>query len=186
MTNAWFLGAAQSVPQRESSVRSTVEPLRDDNITAEAQKPPDWNENDTDESGELVGLAPRVVGSDTRDRETYQPWWARLATVNHNEITDNQVASSGTAAAREIAGEQGHGTMQYAIGIEPQIRDGAAFGNDFFVFDQVGIQDGAGEYMTPNDINNWAHSVQQSQAASASREAYMSTLYANFLAGGVG
>ena len=111
------------------------------------------------------------------------PWWAPYATENHNEIIDNQVASSGTAAAREMAGEQGHGTMQYAIGIEPEIRDGAFMGNDYFLSHQAEVQDGAGNYMNPTFGDDWANSVAHHVAAANSRDAFNDSVYASFLGG---
>lgn len=183
MTNAWFLGANNSLPQTESEVRSTVEPIRTDSQSAEQVDAPEFNEFDTDESGELVGLSPRVAGSDTVDTVKSAPWWSALATAEHNQIVDRQVATSGTAAARETAGQAGHGTMQYALGIEPVIRPGAAFGNDYFVSNPADIQDGAGAYMTPPDTDNWAQTVAAASAEKASRQAFQSTNYAALLGG---
>jgi hypothetical protein len=179
----WHVGDTHGVPLTEEEAQTTVEPIRHDDSSAEASHAPEWNEIDTDESGELVGLSPRLVGSDTKETEKYSPWWAPFATENHNEIIDNQVASSGTAAAREMSGEQGHGTMQYAIGIEPVIRPGAAFGNDYFLSNPAVIQDGAGSYMTPATSDNWGNAVAQSQAASNSRQAFNDSLFANFIGG---
>lgn len=174
MTSAWFLGAAQGVPQDESVVRSTMDPIRDDNQDAETEHPPDWNELDTDQSGELSGLAPRVPGSDTVDTQKYSPWWTPLAQINHNELTDNQVSSSGTAAARESAGQQGHGTTQYAIGIEPVIREGAAYGQDYFDAGERGANVDGGHYMTPVVSDDWANAIAQQAATDRSRRANQS------------
>jgi len=183
MTNAWFLGAAGSVPQTESEVRSTLDPIRNDNSTAEATRAPEWNEFESDESGELLGLSPRTVGSDTNDSEQSAPFWTAQATADYNGPIDDQVATSGTAASRESRGEFGHGTMQYAEGIEPVIRDGGAYGNDYFTTIGADIQDGAGNYMTPNGGDAWGQADQQAQGNAAARAAYQSTLYANFLSG---
>jgi len=177
------VGDSQGAPMTEEEATTTIEPIRHDPEMAEAQHAPEFNEIDTDESGELTGLAPRLVGSDTVDTDKYAPWWAERATVNHNAVVDNQVASSGTAAARELAGQQGHGTMQYALGIEPIIRDGAEFGNDYFLSHNATVQDGAGDYMTPLADDNWANAVAQSVGTSNSRDAYNDSLYAAFLGG---
>lgn len=179
----WHVGDSQGAPMSEEEARSTVEPIRHDGETAEAQHAPEFNEIDTDESGQLNGLAPRLVGSDTVDSVKYPPWWAPAATENHNAIIDDQVASSGTAAARELAGEQGHGTMQYALGIEPEIRDGARFGNDYFLANFATVQDGAGNYMTPAVGDDWANAVAQRTALSNSRDAFNDSLFASFLGG---
>jgi hypothetical protein len=179
----WHVGDSQGAPLTEEEAVTTVEPIRTDDTTAEMHHAPEFNEIDTDESGELVGLSPRLVGSDTIDTAKYPPWWAPFATKNHNAVIDNQVATSGTAAGREMAGEQGHGTMQYAIGIEPVIREGASYGNDYFITHDAEIQDGAGNYMNPTFADDWANAVAQSVAVGNSRDAYNDSLYAAFLGG---
>ncbi len=184
MTSAWMLGATAGVPQDESDVRSTVEPIRDKADTVESDKAPDYNEVQTDESGELVGLSPRQVASAVTDSVQSAPWWAHLATVNHNQIIDDQVATSGTAAKREDAGQAGHGTMLITEGIEPVIRDGAAYGNDYFVGNETVIQEGAGDFMAPVDTDNWNSAIAQAVAVKRSRAAFQDTQYGAFLAGG--
>lgn len=181
MTNAWFLGAANSVPQDEAVVRSTIEPIRDDGESAELQSAPEWNAREFDNSGELTGLSHRMKGSDTRDTEKFTPWWLPLSQVDYSGLIDGQVSSSGTAAARESAGQAGHGTMQYAIGLEPEIRDGGRFGNDYFVSAPLDIQEGAGHYMSPPDQDNWLSSLAQDTAEQNSRKAYQASLYQSLL-----
>ena len=184
MTSAWFLGASHGVPQDESAVRSTIEPIRVNSDSAELQDAPEWNEIQTDDSGELVGLSPRMVAGDTHDIEKYAPI---IDTFNHNRIIDDQVSSSGTAAAREASGVQGHGTMQWTESLEPVIRDGGAYGNDYFAADPVDIQSGAGEYMSPDlqGNNHWASRVAAANAEKASRQAYMSSLFSDFVGTGI-
>lgn len=177
----WHVGDSQGAPLNEAEAVTTVEPIRTDPEMAEAPHAPEFNEIDTDESGQLVGLSPRLVGSDTVDTQKYEPWWAGFADENHNKIIDDQVASSGTAAAREMQGQQGHGTMQYALGIEPEIRPGAAYGNDYFLSNPATIQDGAGDYMNVLGDDNWANAVAQSVGTQNSRQAYSDTLFADFL-----
>jgi len=109
------------------------------------------------------------------------PWWANLASADYESRIDRQVSSSGTAARREEAGQSGHGTMQYAIGIEPVIRDGASYGNDYFVTNERNIQEGMGAYMTPDDNGNWGNKIAAAQARNASRQAYQASLYQNLL-----
>lgn len=163
----------------ESEAQSTVEPIRTDNSEAEAEAAPEFNMAESDDSGQLIGLSPRVVGSATEYPEKSTPD-IPLYSQNHNEIIDNQVASSGTAAAREAAGQRGHGTMQYAEGIEP-LNPAQVYGNDYFKVPDPGIQSQAGLYMTPGDNgNNWPSAVAQAAAVKASRDAFRSTQYANF------
>lgn len=182
MTNLmWYLGAPQGVSQTKDEVRNTTETVRQDG-PAEQKDAPDWNELETDQTGQVTGPTPsRVLASHTEDKVQSAPFWAGLATAEHNEIIDKQVATSGTAAAREMAGAFGHGTMQYAEGIEPVIRDGAAFGADYFTAHDMGANQSSGEYMTPVSNDHFAQSLAAYTAERNSREAYQSTLYDGFL-----
>lgn len=177
MSAAWFVGATHSVKQDESAVRSTLDTVRTDG-PSESHEEPEWNEFDSDESAQLTGLTPRQMSGDVHESQQYVPSWLGLASMNREEIIDNQVASSGTAAARESAGQTGHGTAEYTQSIEPIVRDGAAFGNDYFVTNPLGAQEGAGNYMTPDPAQDldWL-AVAQAQGVRASREAYEATLY---------
>lgn len=184
MPSMWFIGSQnQSSPLAEEEARTTVEPIRTDNAEAEAASAPEWNQRAADESPQLVGLSPRVKGAETIDTAKYAPWWAAAASEPHNIVIDRQVASSGTAAAREVAGQQGHGTMQYADSVEPVIRDGAKFGNDYFKVGATDIQSGAGPYMTPIEGDNWNQAVAQAVGTDGSRRAFQSSLYNTFMNG---
>ena len=180
MTSAWFLGAANSVPQDESEVRSTVDPVRTDNERAEQENAPDWNEHNSDNSGQLMGLAKRDVGSATYDRERNAPINMGLITASRNQIINDQVATSGTAAAREAAGQRGTGVLQYAIGIEPA-NPAQVYGNDYFLRDSLNANEGSGSYMAPPEQDNWASQVAQVNATKNAREAYQGSLYQRFL-----
>lgn len=182
MTNAWMLGATDSVPQDEDAVRDTRDPIRSDGgDSAEMDAPPDWNEFESDDSAQLTGLSNRNVAGHTQDPVKSAPWWAALSIFNHNRIIDDQVASSGTAAAREMAGQSGHGTMLIEQSIEPQIREGTRFGQEHFLSNEAVIQDGAGAYMTPVDTDAWNSAVAQRAATDNARKATQSSLYAAFL-----
>lgn len=178
MTSAWLLGARGSAPQDQTSVRSTIEPVREDG-PAELNESPEWNEFDTDGSAYLTGISRRQLGPDVTESKQYVPWWSRLAGQNHNAIVDDQVSESGTAAAREEAGIQGHGTMEYASSIEPVIRSGAAFSSDYFTSNPLEVQEGSGDYMTSPVVDNQWAAVAQQIAVSKSRKNYAG-LYENF------
>lgn len=180
MTNAWFLGATDSVPQDENAVRDTRDPVRTDGDETNLDHAPDFNELDTDSSGQLTGLSKRETDGHYVPKVT-DPWWARVFGTETN--IDNQISSSGTAAAREVAGQAGHGTMQYEESIEPQIREGAVFGKEFFQSNEAVIQDGAGDYMMPIDNDAWNNAVAQRAATDNARKASQSSLYASFLGG---
>lgn len=185
MTSALYaVGSTEPVPQTEEEARPGLEPLRTDG-PAEATEAPDWNELHTDDSGQLIGgLSRRTVAGDTHDTLTYLPWWSSLIGNIERGISTvfNRQADMGTAAAREVAGEQGHGTMQYAVDIDPVIRPGQAFGNDYFSVMPKAVQEGAGFAMQPIDNDTWLHAVAQERGVSGELRAQESTLYRNFYA----
>lgn len=146
-TLLWGHLASGEVPADEATVRATATPVEVDKPAAEAQGAPDWNEREVDQDPHL-GMATRQVASDWHEHGQYPAWWAEDEDITESTAQINrQVASSGTAAAREAAGQQGHGQISYAIGIEPTIRDGAAFGNDYFAADRP---DGVNPNADPN------------------------------------
>ena len=125
------------VPQDEKKVRATTGEYELNAPPAEQDGMPDRNEVVTDKNPDLAGLVNRQKGSMWVAPVKSAPFWETRANVadEHNAIVDRQVASSGSAAARESAGEFGHGTMAYAIGIEPvgDLTDGGKMGNEYFV-----------------------------------------------------
>lgn len=177
------LGMSEPATVHEGATRVTDEPVRTDGEDAQQQHAPDFNEVSTDTSPELMGLRRRMESSYTVESEKYVPAVMETADTPHNILIDRQVASSGTAAAREAQGIQGHGTLQYAIGMEPELRDGAKFGNSYFVRDSSPIQDGSGHYMEPIRGDNWANAVLASQAAAQARKAEQASAYNAFLGG---
>ena len=136
-----LFGDLDGVPADEAKVRATTAPVEEDAPPAEQQGAPEFNEVETDSNPNLGGLAHRQLASDSHQPEKYSPPWSAQATAEHNAIVDRQVASSGTAAAREEAGEFGHGTLPWAYGIEPTIREGGAYGNEYFAADKREIQE---------------------------------------------
>ena len=81
-----------------------------------------------------------------------------------------------------FSGDQaGHGSMQYAESLEPQIREGTVFGQMHFQSNEGVIQDGAGDYMAPIDNDPWGAAVAQRAAIDNARIANQSSLYAAFL-----
>lgn len=176
------------VPADENVVRMTTAPVTPDAPAAMADDAPVMQEVETD-SNPLLGMATRQVASTWHSSEKYSPEWAEQATARHNEIVNEKVATSGTAAARELAGEFGHGTMAYAVGIEPVngLTDGARFGNEYFATVAKDIQPTAGDYMTPiaSDADTSARVSSAGKAASrdSSNAAAYRNMYEGFLNG---
>lgn len=143
MTNLYFGMLRDGVPADEKVVRSTTAPYSSATPPAVMDSMPDQQEVATDPNPEL-GLANRQLASHwVQGTKGVQEWQGRADSAHlHNDIIDRQVASSGTAAAREAAGQWGHGTMSYAVGIAPvgDLVDGQKMGNEYFVRDDRDIQ----------------------------------------------
>lgn len=139
-----------SIPTDENIVRSTTEYVQTDAPPAEMEGPPEFNELETDSNPNL-GMVTRQVASDWHASEQYSPSWADTANPTESfAYVNERMDKIGTAAAREMAGAFGHGTMAYAVGIEPVIRDGGQYGADYFAVDPRLIQETAGDYMVPD------------------------------------
>ncbi len=139
-----IFGAIGTVDPDQDVVRRTNAPVNPDKSAAVSVSDPQPNIAVSDPDAAL-GMGQRQLASHYHPSVKYAPAWAPAATAEHDAIIDRQVATSGTAAAREMVGQFGHGTMSYAVGIEPTIRDGMAFGNEYFAADRPEAQFEAGE-----------------------------------------
>lgn len=168
------------VPADENIVRMTTSPVTPDAPPAMASHAPDPQEVETDPNP-LLGMSTRQLASTWHGTQKYAPEWSDNAEAPHNALVNDRIASSGTAAAREAAGEFGHGTMAFAEGIEPVsgLRDGGRMGNEYFVTHPKNIQPTAGHYMsTPDSDPNTTASL-AGLAGSASRDAANASAYQN-------
>lgn len=166
------------VPGDEASVRSTVDPSTPDAPPAEAQHAPEWNERVTDPAPHN-GLATRQVASDWHESQQYRPGWAGLSNPTASFASVNsRIDADGTAAARELAGAQGHGTMAYAVGIEPVLREGNRFGADYFAVDRPSIQEGIPDQMSlAPGVDHDATGAVAGAAKGAARDATAASTY---------
>jgi hypothetical protein len=176
------------VPADEKVVRSTTAPVNKDAPPAEQTDMPEQQEVETDPNPTL-GMAPRQMASHWIEgvRAT-----AHTGVYNEqkgaNQRIDDQVASSGTAAARESAGVT-HKNLSYAVGIEP-VQDLAdpnhKLGNTYFVRNDRPVQQGMGDYMSvPPGMGNPGTIENLSQAGKdAARQAAQSSPYDAWWNGG--
>lgn len=166
-------------------VRSTVTVVDDSAPSAVQETMPDFNEHPTDPDTE-GGLTGHQLGSHIIPSEQFVPDVGN-ANEDLNSIINRQVSTSGTAAAREAAGEWGHGSLLVVEGIEPTIRDGNKFGEDFFSAGAHTVQAGAGSMMTPAQRNDPGTTQAVQDAAEAnSRAAVQNSQYAAFYHGMTG
>lgn len=144
MTSLYFGMLRDGVPADEKVVRSTTEVYERDAPAAMQENPPEFQEVETDDNPNLGMVNRQLASVWTPSQKSIPPWLAETdSQTEHNAIVDRQVATSGTAAAREARGEWGHGTMAYAIGIEPvgDLRDGGKMSNEYFVRTDRDIQE---------------------------------------------
>jgi hypothetical protein len=147
MSTLLYGGHVEHAPVDEQLARATTEPVDIDAPPAVEKDTPEFNEVERDHQPH-AGIVTSNLASHYVPSRQYVPGWADNAQVTPSFAQVNaQQATSGTAAAREMAGQQGHGTMAYAIGIEPVIRDGGAMGNDYFAAERPGVQPTAGAVM---------------------------------------
>lgn len=141
-----------AIPTDEKVVRSTATPVVVDAPAAMEDSPPDFNETPQGDPNPNLGIVNRQTASHWIEGEQYTPFWGPTVDdqTQHNLIIDRQVSSSGTAAAREAAGQFGHGTAKYAIGIEPvaDLTGGGKMGNEYLAVGKPDIQEPMGSYMT--------------------------------------
>lgn len=170
----------------ENEAQATLEPIRDDPQNVEMAEDPEWNQIQSDDSGQLIGLSPRVAASktDPSGKETEEaPTGVTMGTYetafDGNQDVSRRQASNGTAAAREEAGQFGHGSIQTEIGIEP-LNPAQEYGNDYFAVPDPGANYAGGNYMTPPQNDNWPQQVAQARANQQARANVQGTLYSNF------
>jgi hypothetical protein len=168
------------VPASQNAVRRNTAPVDNHEAPSEQSHAPEPNDVRTDNDPNL-GLVNTQLASVWHEPEQYAPSWAPVVDNNHlqNDIVDRQVGSSGTAAQREMAGQFGHGTMGYAIGIEPvyTLTDAGGLGNDYFVRNERNVQDTMGREMsTPpgydQDTSGRVAAAGEVNAREASASAY--------------
>lgn len=176
-----------SVPADENAVRRNTVPVDIEAPPAEQTAAPDFNEVTTDANPQL-GLEPRQLASHVIPTEKYAPFWAGEVDhqAEHNLIVDRQVSTSGTAAAREQAGQFGHGTLMITEGIEPvqDLRDGGKFGNEYFTRHERDVQEGMGYYMTqPPGVDQSTTAKVSATGKNASEKAREAAMYSAYLFG---
>lgn len=135
------------VAATDDDVRSTTNVINQDAPSAVQDAAPEYNDHDTDPDTE-GGITPHQLASHVVPSEQYPPAIGN-ANDDPNSIVNRQVSTSGTAAAREASGQWGHGSLMITEGIEPTIRDGAAFGDTYFAARDRDVQEGMGGYMQP-------------------------------------
>src|SRR3954466_4184926 len=122
------------VPADEAVVRRTAVPVDDDKPAAMQTDMPVMGEVETDHDPNL-GMVNRQLASKWVAPTRSAPAWAGQVAeqYQHNALIDHQVSTAGVAPAKEASGQWGHGTVAYAVGIEPvgDLGNSAKLGNEY-------------------------------------------------------
>lgn len=183
-------GANDAPSQDVEKVTRNTYPVSLDTPAKVMSHAPEFEEIQTDPDPEL-GFTTHLLASEWHQPEKYSPGIvADLAQTEHDDILNRVQASKGTAAARELSGEYGHGTHPYAVGIEPIIRPGTEFGTDYFTSNPLGANettsyDTGVRNVAPEGVTN-QQAVTDYRAMSryASQATVSEDIYAGYLAGG--
>jgi hypothetical protein len=185
-----FFGQLSSigVPADEKVVRATAVPVEQDAPAAMQRDMPEMSEVETDQNPNL-GMVNRQLSSKWFPRLRSRPAWQPEVDnqYEHNAVVDRQVSTSGFAASKEAAGDWGHGTMPYAVGIEPvgDLREGGKMGNEYFVTNERDIQATMDASMSLPPGSDQATSGKVSATGKKNaREAAMAGMYNTFWNGG--
>lgn len=190
MTSIMFgqMQTETGIPADEKVVRNTATPVDVNAPAAEQDDMPEQQEIETDTNPDL-GMSTRQMASHWVEGSRANVDTSLIAEQSEsNQVVNRRIATTGTAAARETAGET-HRNLSYAVGIEP-VQDLAdpnhKMGNEYFVRDARGPQQGAGEYMTvPPGMGNPGTQENLSEAGKqAARAAAQSSVYDAFWNGG--
>lgn len=184
-----FMGSlvGTGVPADEVVVRNTATPV--DNDTPAAMQPdmPETGETRTDPNPTLGMVNRQLASTWVEGSHAVAPDDVVRAQNASNQMINQQVSTSGTAASRELAGET-HRNLSYAIGIEPtfDLSDpNHKMGNTYFVRNERNIQETAGNMMTvPPGMD---HAIEGNVAAGgkdAARNASNAALYNSWWNGG--
>lgn len=174
-TTALLVSFGAPAPVDAEEIRSTVTTVDADQPSAVAPNAPDWNETETDPDTE-GGLTSRQLASHVIGSVRYVP---RIGNANDdpNSIVNRQVSTSGTAAARELAGQWGHGTLKVVEGIEPTIREGDKLGADYFVGHPLPDNAGGNAMSPAQAADPAAQAAAQRGAVDNSRAAVQASQY---------
>jgi hypothetical protein len=174
------------VPADEQEVRATTEKVDVDSPPAVMVDAPTTGVVETDSSSQISGIHNHQLASQWIQGEKFTPSWLGNVDADavNDDLIDSQVSSSGTAAARESQGVFGHGSMSYAVGIEPVqgLSPGGVFGETYFSADNPNVQSTMGNYMSsPPGYDKEFTAAVSDTAKRQARYAKEATLYAHFL-----
>jgi hypothetical protein len=189
MTSLYYGMLRQTaVPADEATVRGQADPVDHDAPPAVMEAGPDKNQLSTDNNTTVTGLARRDMASYWQEGRRTQPEWAGRVddSYQHNAIVDRQVSSSGKAAAKEAAGEWGHKSLSYAIGIEPvsDLVDGGRLTNTYFEANRQHLADRTGYNVQPPPGYDGLQSAKVAETGKAEARKAATSPYDSFWNGG--
>jgi hypothetical protein len=175
-----------AVTPDEANVRSTVTVVQDDAPPSVEAGAPEFNQVTTDPITE-GGLTSHQLASKVTDSvQSPPPVGNANAEGAMFGIVNGGQSTKGHAAALELAGIQGHGTLMITEGIEPVISDGRAFSETYFSAGGRPVQSTADKAMSPaQSADPSTSAAAQATATRAARQAAQASMYQSFVDGAV-
>lgn len=148
MSTLFYNLASTSLPPSDTiaNATSTVTRIDGEAEASVATSTPELGRLETDAVTE-GGLTTHQVASQVTPSERFTP--ATVSRSDHSDALNNSWSSSGTAAARESAGQWGHGTA-YSQDSLTRIPDGTDFGETYFARDRRAPNEQVTGYMSAN------------------------------------
>lgn len=175
-TLAFLNTEAAKIPQSDTldNVRSTVTTVDPDSDASVAVSTPERGRLETDPHTD-GGLTTHQVSSQVNPSDQYAP--ATVSRGDHNDALNASWSEVGTAAAREAAGQWGHGTAYSQDSME-RIPDGVAFEETYFARDRRGMNEEVSDFMSPTDTVDGQSLQNTAQAGmNAARQANTANIY---------
>lgn len=185
MPSLWYGMLRDGVPADEQVIRHNAPSVEPDAPPAVQMDKPEQGEVETDGNPSLPMVNRQLASHWVEGQQYTAGWLAAASDQSHAEIINRQIASAGFNAKREEAGIQGHGTMSYAVGIEPvkDLTEGGKFGNDYFKTNEKDIQDDVTRSVGPPQVDGDVRSAVMAAGKVSARDAATAGLYQAFYAG---
>lgn len=141
-----FLVWQQATPPLHRGSDAELDAARDTDVAVVPDEP-EAMEDAPPEFGAPAEVDPRVrLGLATRSTASFVVPTEKYAwgiPTEQGQVAGDAIPDAGTASAREKAGDFGHGSMMYAVGIDPSIGAAPSFGFEYFVVHDRDINENA-------------------------------------------
>lgn len=121
------------------AVRDTDVAVVVDEPEAMEDAPPEFGAPPEVDPRVRLGMATRTTASYVIPKEKYAPGYP----TEVSQVAGEVIPDAGTAAARERAGDYGHGSLPIVVGIDPLFGTAPGFGYEYFIVHDRDINENA-------------------------------------------